>query len=192
MADEAPRGRAAIVVGLCLAATAGAAAAPVLVVDVDDTGCGPTAIVDAAKLEASRTYSSIGVSVVWAAEGNKKSGSLEGDLALTVRLLSQAQTDTFPLRHRLSRTTLGIAPDGTRRVYIFCGRIVQRAISSGEKIGTVLGRVIAHEMGHHLLPTKGHSTIGIMRALLDYKAAEPLRFTDSEAASILALLAASK
>ena len=138
MADEAPKGRAAIVVGLCLAATAGVAAAPTLVVDVDDAGCGPTAIVDAAKLEVSRTYSSIGVSVVWAEKGENKSGSLEGDLALTVVLLSQVRTDTFLVRRRLSRTQLGVAPGGTRRVYIFCGRIARRAISTGEKRGRFL------------------------------------------------------
>jgi hypothetical protein len=168
------------------------AAAPLLVVGVDDTGCGPTAIVDAAKLEASRTYCSIGVSVVWAAESKNIGDSLEGDLALTVVLLSQVRTDTFLFRRRLSRTALGVAPDGTRRVYIFCGRIVRRAKRTGEKMGTILGRVIAHELGHQLLPGNGHSTIGIMRASLDYTTEEPLRFTDAETASILALLAASR
>jgi hypothetical protein len=50
--------------------------------------------------------------------------------------------------------------------------------------------VVAHEVGHQLMPDKGHSTSGIMRAKLDYRSDEP-GFTPDDAASIHALLAAT-
>lgn len=181
---------AAIVAGLGLVAATETAAEPVVQVRIDNSGCvASRRTLDAAKLEALRTYSSIGVSLVWTDSSTDVTGLPSSPFAVTVLLLSRARTDTFLLYRRLSGTVLAVAPPGTRRIFVFCERIQRRAIVMGEKAETILGRVIAHEIGHHLLPANGHSTTGIMRASLDYRTEEPLRFTEVEANSILARLA---
>lgn len=182
MAKGARRLGAAIMAGLWVATTPGLAAEAVVVVGVDDSGCvGFPGLLEAAKTEASRTYSMIGVSLVWTDKGTKAISSPAGALDVRVVLLSRARTDIFLLRRRLSSTALGVAPSGTGRIYVFCGRIRQRALAMNEKVETILGRIIAHELGHLLLPANGHSATGIMRASLNYQAEEPLRFTEAEA-----------
>jgi hypothetical protein len=181
----------AIVAGLCLTTCVGYAEEPTIGLEVDDSGCGvDPPLLDAAKLEVSRTYSGIGVSIIWSLRG--RGGTPNGVFSAAVVLLSRVRTDTFLLRRRVSSTVLGAAPHGTRRLYVFCGRIGQRALRTGEKTERILGRVIAHELGHLLLPAAGHTPTGIMRTSLDYRSDEPLRFTDSEAESIRALLTGQK
>ena len=43
------------------------------------------------------------------------------------------------------------------------------------QIGVVLGRAIAHEVGHHLLNTAGHARHGLMRARIDARDFADLR-----------------
>ena len=193
MARDARRLGSAILVGLCAAATPGMAAEAIIEVGIDDSGCGALSrLLEAAKTEASRTYSMIGVSLVWTDTGTKTTGSPPAAVDVTVVLLSRVRTDTFLMHRRLSSTVLGVAPPGTRRIYVFCGRIRQRAFVMGEKAETILGRVIAHELGHLLLPANGHSATGIMRASLDYTTEEALRFTEAEANAIHEFLTSSR
>jgi hypothetical protein len=57
---------------------------------------------------------------------------------------------------------LGVALNVTRRAYIFRSRIARFALIKGQDGNTLLGRVIAHEVGHLLMPFDSHSTDGIM------------------------------
>jgi hypothetical protein len=59
---------------------------------------------------------------------------------------------------------LGMAPPGSRRVYIFSDRIRHYAEFKKRSFEEVLGHVLAHEIGHQLLPEHGHADTGIMRA----------------------------
>jgi len=43
------------------------------------------------------------------------------------------------------------------------------------RLGIVLGRAVAHEVGHHLLNTAGHATHGLMRARIDARDFADLR-----------------
>jgi hypothetical protein len=58
-----------------------------------------------------------------------------------------------------------------RRAYVFFDRV--KAFSEvaipnrREIVGTVLGHVIVHELGHLLMPEKPHTTFGIMRGVWD-------------------------
>jgi hypothetical protein len=58
-------------------------------------------------------------------------------------------------------------------------------------VDRVVGRVLAHEIGHHLLPAKGHSDAGLMRASLNYQTSEPPSFTHDQVDSMRALLIAA-
>jgi hypothetical protein len=55
----------------------------------------------------------------------------------------------------------------------------------------LLGRVIAHELGHVLLPPNSHSLNGIMRGNIDLARENPDRFTSEQALMIRASLAGS-
>lgn len=84
-------------------------------------------------------------------------------------VLSREETRRAPLN------ALGFAQARlSRRVYVLYGRVrdaVERHVPPGkqrEDSATLLGNVIAHELGHLLLPGEGHSSGGIMTATWDY------------------------
>lgn len=51
--------------------------------------------------------------------------------------------------------------------YAFYGRIVDLAEHNGAEVAKMLGHVIAHEIGHLLLPYDSHAPRGVMRAEWD-------------------------
>jgi hypothetical protein len=56
-----------------------------------------------------------------------------------------------------------------RRAYVFLDRVkafseVVTSLRGHRVVGTVLGHVICHELGHLLMPDKSHAPFGIMRA----------------------------
>jgi hypothetical protein len=74
---------------------------------------------------------------------------------------------------------------------IFFNQVQQFARGHHVDLGTVLAHVIAHEIGHLLLPQAPHSTTGLMRAewdtaLVREAAAGSLTFTDAQIERILA------
>jgi hypothetical protein len=48
---------------------------------------------------------------------------------------------------------------------IYVDRVMLLAVLTGADAATLLGRAIAHEMGHLLLATNAHATHGLMRAV---------------------------
>jgi hypothetical protein len=72
---------------------------------------------------------------------------------------------------------------------VYADRINDLAAHAGVNAGTLLGRAIAHEIGHLLLGTAGHSTGGLMRAVwadrdLKRDAAADWTFSQDEVARI--------
>jgi hypothetical protein len=64
-----------------------------------------------------------------------------------------------------------------RRAYVFYDRVRAAAlaftkISLSETTGIILGHVVAHELGHLLLPGDAHSLTGIMRDKWNYRLSE--------------------
>jgi hypothetical protein len=139
-----------------------------------------------ARQQAAMIFDAIDVSLVW----TDQPGTYEGTtpLQLVAVVLSDARTGQF-LRHSdLPSSVLGVAPHQTGRVYVFWDRIARRAWENQVLPQIVLARVLAHEIGHHLLPQKGHSESGIMRPSLSYGVLERPTFTEAEAESIRKLL----
>ncbi len=62
---------------------------------------------------------------------------------------------------------LAIAHSENMAAYAFYKRIVDLAEHNGADIAALLGHVIAHEIGHLLLPYDSHSSSGVMRAEWD-------------------------
>ncbi len=72
------------------------------------------------------------------------------------------------LKSKLPERTAAFAPTGGRQVTIFWDRIKVEAASGSHDEGMLLGYVLAHEMGHLLLPAGYHSAYGIMQRRLDF------------------------
>jgi hypothetical protein len=78
--------------------------------------------------------------------------------------------------------TLGFAESGTRDATVLYDRVKRFSRYYRVNRGVLLGYVIAHELGHLLLPPKSHSVTGVMRGTIDLQlaAAKQLRFTPEE------------
>ena len=142
------------------------------------------------RLLRSSIYARIGIALVLAEQ-------LEGAAApdamhLTVVMVSGGGIERLmKINPSLPASVLGVAPDHTGHVYLFWDRIVARARRANVRVDRVVGRVLAHEIGHHLLPARGHSDAGLMRASLNYQTSEPPSFTHDQVDSMRALLIAA-
>jgi hypothetical protein len=72
---------------------------------------------------------------------------------------------------------------------VYVDRIAALADASGVDLPTLLGRAIAHEIGHLLLGTSAHARVGVMRAswspeALRHSTARDWRFTPSDAEAL--------
>ena len=79
----------------------------------------------------------------------------------------------------------------TNRAYIFGDRIANLKISGRRDFEVILGRVLAHELGHLLLPGQGHSNAGLMQKQVDFRSAKVMGFTGEQRQSIQTLLASN-
>ena len=76
-----------------------------------------------------------------------------------------------------STTEAGFAAVTTgpyRRAYVFYDRVKMfsntiEIIPNNKTVGIILGHVIAHELGHLLIPGDAHTPVGIMRGEWDYR-----------------------
>jgi hypothetical protein len=74
-----------------------------------------------------------------------------------------------------------------RRAFVFVNPISRTMAGEPGQVSTVLAHVIAHELGHLLLP-EGHSPTGLMRASLDPHGVVLSQFTDDQSRAMRAAL----
>ena len=142
----------------------------------------------AAEAEVTRIYAEAGVRTVWA------TGEDEADVpGLHVRLqfLSRDMAMQKIRRERLADTVVGQAARGAGRAYIFIHKILNLAVRQGEDFRRALGRVIAHEVGHLLLPPHSHADAGIMRANTGVRSNGSYYFTTEQGVAIRSMLLAA-
>jgi hypothetical protein len=142
-------------------------------------------IVADARQEVIRIYAQIGVRVIWAAH---TTGSPKDPLIIIIS----------PITGQLvGPTSLGLAVRGTnssgRLAYVFYDRVQPLARKHQMREASLLGVVIAHEIGHLLLPYGSHSPSGLMQGEWDDRQfllarARLLRFTAQQAELIRAHL----
>ena len=80
---------------------------------------------------------------------------------------------------------LGLAHPGVRRAYAFYDRITALNVGTRRTIPSLLGDVMAHELGHLMLPPPGHSSDGIMRPGLETQSWSVETFTKPQAREVL-------
>lgn len=138
-----------------------------IAVDVRDEARTPIDVLAKAKSELSRIYHHANVRLFFT-----EAGPVPADTRITFHLIIVSDP-----RVDMTRTAAGFAhrgPDSRERyAQIFDSRVAEVSAFWGMSKGTVLGYVMAHEMGHLLLPF-GHSASGIMCATWNPEAARKM------------------
>lgn len=182
-----------MLVALAAISTTGAAAegAP-LVVHIDDRVGIPAKDLAEAKREVEEIFTEAGVSIVW------KEGRFPASVMATItRGLAARQVAVMLVNNTddplpgASGCTLGFAAKRPAVAYAYYNRIIEQSLLYPLDGRVLLGRVIAHEIGHVLLPPNSHSLNGIMRGNIDLALENPDRFTRDQARIIRATLAGS-
>jgi hypothetical protein len=106
-----------------------------------------------------------------------------------IRLLRGAGEQRLINDGHVALDVLAFAPEGEdaargRAAHIFMDRLSANADERHSPPGWLLGEVIAHEVGHLLLPVNSHGMTGIMRASMYAGFATRPGFTKEEAALI--------
>lgn len=148
---------------------------------LDDAGV-PVDALEQAKHAATRVFALSNIDLQWIGHGPYQPCSL------TVRIVAKPTG----ARSR-SRFVVGLAPE-TREArgilaFAFYDRIQLYSAELGLDASQMLGHVMAHELGHLLLPHGAHSRTGVMRGAWDGAQANQatlglLTFAPSEAALI--------
>jgi hypothetical protein len=132
---------------------------------------------------ARRIFALAGIRTVWVS-GGEKAPRIEGALHLKVLVLSREMGEQKIAAEGVGTNVLGQAAKVCGRAYIFSHRVTALAAQNKRALGSVLGRIIAHEVGHLVLPEYSHSAKGIMSAGLDMRATAAPAFTRRQEAAI--------
>jgi hypothetical protein len=162
---------------------------PMLVVRVANEAKLPHDLLQAARLRAGEIFESAGVSLQWRDVDEEVRPRTTGAADVFVVLASTRLTAVICTVNRLPPHTMGAAMARQRQLaYVFTDRIQELATRKRLMPSTILGEVIAHELGHLLLPDLAHAKGGVMRATLDVRFHGPAQFTQEEAAALRARL----
>jgi hypothetical protein len=143
----------------------------------------PSDVLTLAKAETTRIYHALGVTFAWTETDDSGGGR-----GFVVKIIPRALKGKG-----IARGAMGVAPGTVESrgtvAYAFYDRIQDVTRSIGASPGLILGHVIAHEMGHLLLPYDAHARSGLMRGAWDTDQAMratrgALTFTAREAALI--------
>ena len=152
-----------------------------------NTAGAPVAVLSEAEKAAARVFQAAGIETTWRQAGT---GTVDDDL--TSMIIINLMSASMEARMKAPATVMGFAVSGARLASIMYGRVERLAQANATDLATVLGHVIAHEIGHLLLPPGGHSAGGIMNAMLDLHLAVRgvLQFSSTEVTAMCARIAA--
>jgi hypothetical protein len=152
-------------------------ASPTLLLRVTDFAGLSRRTLDRAAHEVSLIYRTAGVDTIWVDRSTVETGP--ADRAVEIILLSEELSEAQIAQHGLRHDDVGYAIPPAQRTHILWPRIRDLEVQASKDSGEVLGLVIAHEVGHLLLPD-GHSSDGIMRPEIDVKSRQRRQFTRAE------------
>lgn len=180
---------AAVVMAVVLSGPPGLAAAaaqpPDVVLHIDNRVNVRPQDLMRARAEVERIFLAAGVRTAW----------VERPLSVAVSGLNAAGGSSLHLGALLidnsgeptrgaTACALGLAMPATATAYVYVNRLVETSSIRPVDMPVVLGRVLAHEFGHLLLPRGSHSRFGIMRADLDLGYGNPEQFIESQVRQI--------
>ena len=143
---------------------------PMLVWLHNDAGVPPD-ILEKARQLASSVFQNAGVQVIWiddAAFTRSMPDQLEQKRAFAGSIM-QVRIMSRPMRKAMAvkEDALGMAIAEARFAWIAYDKLGDSTRQAHIDLGDALGYVIAHEIGHLLLPVNSHSATGLMRKDLD-------------------------
>jgi len=126
--------------------------------------------------EAERIWRREGVRLTWPRDGKQEPAAALRVLVITRReVLAKGGTERWAVGELVPQTgqrALAIASiAGAQRVVVEADarrlQLLDTRDSPEYRLGVVLGRAVAHEIGHYLLATATHADRGLMRAAID-------------------------
>jgi hypothetical protein len=138
---------------------------------------------------ATEVYRKAGVRAVWT-DGAAATAQHADALHVDVLILSREMVARKSQSDGIDEQVFGVAARPARRAYIFYSRIADRARLTASSAALLLGIVIAHEVGHLLLPAFSHSASGIMSVSWERQIERLPWFTRDQATMMRQLLAA--
>ncbi len=156
---------AAVGAAFCLWATAcpcyadQSAVLSIRVLVCDQAGVPGEKLTEAQRM-ASFVFHEAAIELLWL--DGEQSSVMEADYVLRIHCCFDK------LKTGLHRRTVAFAPAGGRHITVFWDRIKAEAAAGSHPESLLLGYVIAHELGHLLLPPGYHSPYGIMQNRLSY------------------------
>jgi hypothetical protein len=156
---------------------------PTAIVRLDNLALIRTDDLEFAEIRAAEVFSRIGVHVTWINEETAVRDHVSPPF--TIVLIKSGPE----LAGRSSIVdALGFADPSVSRAHVMYDRV--EALTARSQLGaaSLLGDVIAHELGHLMLPGPGHSVRGIMRSGVDVHVHPLETFTSPQARQILSRL----
>ena len=154
-----------------LVQAAGADDHPSVRVRIENHADLPTGVLAGAQSDAARIYRAAGIGVVWLNRAEP-----HGDAGVVrVVIPSLKRADEYLRLEHVDPHALADANAATRLVHIFWERLRTSASQVGRDEAGALGQVLAHEVGHVLLPGAGHSPTGIMQGSIKLRMLGALR-----------------
>jgi hypothetical protein len=156
-----------------------------LVLQLHNFAGAPAPIVESAQREVTRVYADIGVPMEWVNAARTDAGA-----AMHIIIVDRESGVLRRTRDPVLGATMW-TDNGTPAVYIFYRRVEAEARRHSVSLALLLSCALAHELGHVLMPDRGHSPEGLMRACWkgdDFHSANQgqLRFNQEQMAVIRA------
>ena len=169
---------AAVLIAAGVAGAAEAPEPPTVRLQLRNEARVPDEVLEESRNEVARIFSRAGFQVLWVDEAPRIT------VTIVPHVLGYA---------RASSPVMGVAQRtaDSRTAHVFFRRVEEFARIHRADLSTILGHVMAHEVGHLLMPTMAHSPTGLMRGVWDDAqvrdaAGGALTFTNGQAEKIRA------
>lgn len=163
---------------------------PRVFVHIENLAALPPETIAGARDELAHVFDAAGIHVETSADPDHDQCAHQ--LTVHVVLLGGDRADRFIRKEHVKRKALAQANSDARRVYVFSDRVGPAVDHHAVGRGDALGLVIAHELGHVLLPARDHARTGIMQANYNVYFSYRLKFTTEESAAMRAFIAAAR
>lgn len=147
-------------------------------------------VLRAAEDDAAAIFVAAGVRLVWVDEVSAATEPFDVTVKIAAGLTPSMLPTTAVGDLSLGFAAVKASGDGLRGrlAWVFFDQVERHAEQHHIQISRLCGLVLAHEIGHLLLPA-GHSEQGLMRGTWDLRAGLLQGFTDAQAAAIRTRLA---
>lgn len=150
-------------------------------VRIDNTANVPVVLLKFAKARAAEVFAMSGVSIDWV--DGEEAERLKLVVPYNVLIMAEAPVSLKAAMQHIGIDVMGQGNPSIGRAFIYYDRVLKWSSIPPREVVAMLGDVIAHELGHLMLPP-GHSNFGIMRRALDMTTRRLETFTNAEAKEI--------